>query len=83
LGGPVTRIDTEVFRKQFDVNFFGLIDVTKAYLPLLGASKESSEQGKIINISSINGCERLPLMELIFIIFPCSLDSLLAPSKGR
>ena len=55
LGGPVTLIDTEVFRKQFDVNFFGLIDVTKAYLPLLGASKESSEQGKIINISSISG----------------------------
>ena len=55
LGGPVTLIDTEVFRKQFDVNFFGLIDVTKACLPLLGASKDSSNQGKIINISSISG----------------------------
>ncbi len=62
LGGPVTLIDTEVFRKQFDVNFFGLIDVTKAYLPLLGASKESSEQGKIINISSISGRRSHPFM---------------------
>ena len=47
LGGPVTLIDTKVFRKQFEVNFFGLIDVTKACLPLLGASKESNNQGKI------------------------------------
>ena len=62
LGGPVTLIDTEVFRKQFEVNFFGLIDVTKAYLPLLGASKESSEQGKIINISSISGKHSHPFI---------------------
>ena len=62
LGGPVTLIDTEVFRKQFEVNFFGLIDVTKAYLPLLGASKESSEQGKIINISSISGKRSHPFI---------------------
>ena len=62
LGGPVTLIGTEIFRKQFDVNFFGLIDVTKAYLPLLGASKESSEQGKIINISSISGRRSHPFI---------------------
>jgi len=62
LGGPVTLIDTEVFRKQFEVNFFGLIDVTKAYLPLLGASKESSNQGKIINISSVSGKRSYPFM---------------------
>ena len=51
LGGPVTLIDAEIFRKQFEVNFFGLIAVTKAYLPLLGAFKGSNNQGKIINIS--------------------------------
>ena len=62
LGGPVTLIDIEVFRKQFEVNFFGLIDVTKACLPLLGASKESSNQGKIINISSISGKRSHPFI---------------------
>ena len=62
LGGPVTLIDTKVFRKQFDVNFFGLIDVTKACLPLLGASKESSNQGKIINISSVSGKRSHPFI---------------------
>ena len=62
LGGPVTLIDTETFRKQFDVNFFGLIDMTKAYLPLLGASKGSKNQGKIINISSISGKRSHPFI---------------------
>ena len=55
-------IDTKIFRKQFDVNFFGLIDVTKAYLPLLGARKESQNQGKIINISSISGKRANPFV---------------------
>ena len=62
LGGPVTMIDTDIFRKQFDVNFFGLIDVTKAYLPLLGASKDAQNQGKIINISSVSGRRSHPFM---------------------
>ena len=62
MGGPVTLIDTDVFRKQFEVNFFGLIDVTKVFLPLLGASKDSQNQGKIINISSVSGRRSLPFM---------------------
>ena len=62
LGGPVTLIDIEVFRKQFEVNFFGLIDVTKACLPLLGASKDAQNQGKIINISSVSGRRSHPFM---------------------
>ena len=62
LGGPVTLIDTEIFRKQFEVNFFGLIDITKACLPLLGASKGSNNQGKIINISSVSGKRSYPFI---------------------
>ena len=60
LGGPVSLIDTAVFRKQFDVNFFGLIDVTKVFLKLLGGYKNSTNQGKIINISSISGLRSNP-----------------------
>ena len=62
LGGPVALIDTEIFRKQFEVNFFGLIDVTKACLPLLGARKGSNNQGKIINISSVSGKRSYPFI---------------------
>ena len=62
MGGPVSLIKTEVFRKQFDINFFGLIDVTKAFLTMLGASKQSQGQGKIINISSVSGRRANPFV---------------------
>ena len=62
MGGPTNLIDTDVFRKQFEVNFFGLIEVTKTFLPMLGAVKNSMQQGKIINISSISGRRAHPFV---------------------
>ena len=35
LGGPVRYLDVDIFRKQFEVNFFGLIEVTKCFMNLL------------------------------------------------
>lgn len=49
-GGPIEGLSLEVFRKIFEVNFFGLIEVTQKFLPLIRESK-----GRIINISSISG----------------------------
>lgn len=43
-------------RKQFDVNFFGLIDTIKAVLPHMRKEKD----GLIINVSSIGGRLTLP-----------------------
>ena len=62
MGGPINLIDTDIFRKQFEVNFFGLIEVTKTFLPMLGAVKNSMQQGKIINISSISGRRAHPFV---------------------
>ncbi len=62
MGGPINLIDTDVFRKQFEVNFFGLIEVTKTFLPMLGAVKNSMQQGKIINISSVSGRRAHPFV---------------------
>jgi NAD(P)-dependent dehydrogenase (short-subunit alcohol dehydrogenase family) len=39
----------DIWRKTFDTNVFGLIEVTKAFLPLL----RKSDAGRIVNISSI------------------------------
>ncbi|MGI8431638.1 MAG: SDR family oxidoreductase [Chthoniobacterales bacterium] len=39
------------WRKAFDTNFFGLIETTQAFLPLL----RKSEAGRIVNLSSILG----------------------------
>ena len=62
MGGPVTLIETDIFRKQFEVNFFGLIDVTKTFLPMLGAKRSAKCQGKIINISSVSGKRSYPFI---------------------
>lgn len=41
----------EVYREQFETNFFGLISVTQSVLPLM----RSQGSGKIINVSSVSG----------------------------
>ena len=54
-GGPIefnTRVDYEAI---FSVNFFGVVDVTNTFLPLLKKS-----QGRIVNISSMAGFTAWP-----------------------
>ncbi|WP_456461445.1 SDR family NAD(P)-dependent oxidoreductase [Reichenbachiella sp.] len=61
--GAVELLDIDAFRKQYEVNYFGLIAVTKAFLPLLGAIENCSfEPGKIINMSSIASKRTMPFM---------------------
>jgi NAD(P)-dependent dehydrogenase (short-subunit alcohol dehydrogenase family) len=55
-GGLVEDIGMEAYRKQFETNFFGLVAVTKAVLPVMRKQKE----GKIINISSVSGRTGFP-----------------------
>ena len=62
LGGPVLHIDTDIFRKQFEVNFFGVISVTRLFSKLLGAYNNSNHQGKIIMISSVSGKRSYPFV---------------------
>jgi NAD(P)-dependent dehydrogenase (short-subunit alcohol dehydrogenase family) len=50
VAGPLEVLPLEELRKQFDVNFFGTIEMTQAFLPLL---RESA--GRIVNVSSIGG----------------------------
>jgi NAD(P)-dependent dehydrogenase (short-subunit alcohol dehydrogenase family) len=49
--GPLEATPMEAIRRQFEVNFFGLIEVTKAVLP--GMREQKS--GAIINVSSVGG----------------------------
>ena len=56
LSGPLKYIDMTDFRNQFEINVFGLLAVTKAFLPNLEKNKSvQGEPGRIINISSISG----------------------------
>ncbi|GAB5521825.1 MAG: SDR family oxidoreductase [Rhodothermales bacterium] len=44
-------LPVDTLRDTFDINFFGLIELTQALLPLL----EKSDAGRIVNVSSILG----------------------------
>jgi NAD(P)-dependent dehydrogenase (short-subunit alcohol dehydrogenase family) len=55
INAPVEQLPMEQWRRQFEVNFFGHIAVTKAVLPALHASS-----GRIVNISSIGGKIAMP-----------------------
>ncbi|RAL24412.1 SDR family NAD(P)-dependent oxidoreductase [Thermoflavimicrobium daqui] len=46
--GAVEEVDFLDWRKQFETNFFGIVYVTKAFLPMLREQK----RGQIINMSS-------------------------------
>ena len=50
VGGPLEVLTEEEWRRQFDVNFFGQIAVTRALLPAL-----RSARGRIVFLSSIGG----------------------------
>ncbi len=50
IGGPLELIEAEDLQRQFDVNVFGQIAVTKAMLPAL-----RSARGRIVFVSSIGG----------------------------
>ena len=48
--GPIEMVDLDEARSVFEVNFFGALATTQAFLPLLRASK-----GRVINMSSVSG----------------------------
>jgi NAD(P)-dependent dehydrogenase (short-subunit alcohol dehydrogenase family) len=50
-GNNSSSVSEETIRKTFDTNFFSVIAVTNAFLPLL----KKSDAGRIVNLSSILG----------------------------
>jgi NAD(P)-dependent dehydrogenase (short-subunit alcohol dehydrogenase family) len=54
--GPIELLSVEEIAYNFEVNVFGVLQVTKAFLPLLGAEKDHpSSPGRILNMSSAAG----------------------------
>lgn len=51
FGDKASTTSPETLRKTFDANFFGTVEVTQAFLPLV----LKSEAGRIVNLSSILG----------------------------
>jgi hypothetical protein len=63
VAAPLAYLDLEEVRRQFDVNVYGPIRVTQAFLPLLGADRSrKGAPGRIVNISSVAGKIASPFM---------------------
>ncbi len=56
LGGPLAFQPIDELRQTMEVNFFGAVQVTQAFLPLLGLDpKREGAPGRIVNMSSVAG----------------------------
>ncbi|MEM9261557.1 MAG: SDR family oxidoreductase, partial [Bacteroidota bacterium] len=54
--GPLETLSEEDYRRQFEVNVFGLLGLTQDCLPLLHAAKEAGlSPVRIANVSSVSG----------------------------
>lgn len=58
LGGPVETLSSAAVQHQFQTNVFGLLDVTRVFLPRMRARRS----GRIINVSSVVGRVAFPGM---------------------
>jgi len=63
VAGPLRYLPLEDLERQLDINVFGPIRVTQAFLPMLGAdARFTGPKGRIVNMSSVAGRNALPFM---------------------
>lgn len=63
VGGPLMLQPLDEVRMHFEINVLGLVSVTQAFLPLLGAKKHPTHgPGRILNVSSTNGKIAFPFL---------------------
>jgi short-subunit dehydrogenase len=54
--GPTSEVSDSEMRRQYDTNVFGLMSVTRAFLPRMVERRE----GRIVNVSSVGGRITMP-----------------------
>lgn len=63
VSGPMQYLPLDEVKKQFDVNVYGVINVSKAFIPLLGGDRSlKGKPGRIVNMSSLAGRIASPFM---------------------
>lgn len=55
ISGPVEYVTKEVLRRQFEINVFGQIAVTQAFLPLIRQAR-----GRVVNMGSVGSHISMP-----------------------
>jgi short-subunit dehydrogenase len=58
VSGPILHIPEIEIKNQFEINLFGVLNVTRAFVPLL----KGDNPGRIINISSVSGKNVFPFL---------------------
>jgi NAD(P)-dependent dehydrogenase (short-subunit alcohol dehydrogenase family) len=77
--GPLWLQPMSEIRQQFEVNVFGMIMVTRAFLPLLGlAANRQYPPGRVVNIGSLSGGITVPFITA----YSCTKHAVEAFSKG-
>jgi NAD(P)-dependent dehydrogenase (short-subunit alcohol dehydrogenase family) len=63
ISGPLLYLPADELRTQMEVNLIGVLNVTQAFAPLLGADKSlKGKPGRIVNISSVGGKRAFPFI---------------------
>ncbi len=63
VAGPVAYLKLDDLKRQIDINVYGPIRATQAFLPLLGADPaQKGAPGRIVNMSSVAGKIASPFM---------------------
>ena len=61
--GPIAHQPMEQIRRVFEVNTFGMLSTTRAFLPLLGFQHAHCQRpGRVVNISSVSGGYTVPFL---------------------
>lgn len=81
ISGAVEFTETKDAKSQFDVNFFGMVNVNKAVIPYM----RKQGVGKIVNISSVAAVTHIPFQtyysasKAAIESYTCALDNELKP----
>ena len=63
VAGPLRYLPLEELEQQMNVNLYGVLRVTQAFLPMLGADEAyNGAPGRIVNMSSVAGKIASPIM---------------------
>jgi NAD(P)-dependent dehydrogenase (short-subunit alcohol dehydrogenase family) len=64
VAGPLEHVSAAEWKRQFDVNFFGMIELTRATLPLLrqGTAFHGPNVARLLFVSSIGGRVSQPML---------------------
>lgn len=62
INGPVIHQPMSEIRRMFEVNVFAVLEVTRAFVPLLAHRTATQSPARIVNISSVSGAFTPPFM---------------------